>query len=51
MYRAMSIDNILETLVHHETFYCEKFKEQVELDIDDMIEGILNEFTKIKKTK
>jgi len=44
MYSEMSIDNILGILVNHEKFYCEKFREQVELDIDDMIENLIQLF-------
>ena len=43
-YREMSIDSIVGTLVHHENSYCEKFREQVELDIDDMTETLIQLF-------
>ena len=43
-YREMSIDNILGALVNHENSYCEKFREHIELDIDDMIENIIQLF-------
>lgn len=43
-YREMSIDSISGALVNHENSYCEKFREQIELDIDDMIENLIQLF-------
>ena len=45
-YREMSIDSIVGALVNHETSYCVKFREQVELDIDEMIENLIQLFEK-----
>ncbi len=44
VYRDMSINTILGTLLSHENAYIEKFGEQIELDIDDMIENLIQLF-------
>lgn len=48
VYRDMSINTILGTLLSHENAYIEKFGEPIELDIDDMIEDLIHLF-KTKK--
>ena len=40
-YRDMSINTILGTLLSHENAHAEKFGKPIELDIDDMIEGLI----------
>lgn len=44
IYRDMSINKILGTLLSHENAYIEKFGEPIELDIDDMIEDLIQLF-------
>lgn len=44
VYRDMSINTILGTLLSHENAYIEKFGEPIELDIDDMIEDLIHLF-------
>jgi len=41
IYRDMSINKILSTLLTHEYVYIKKFGEQIELDIDNMIEDLI----------
>ena len=43
-YRDMSIKTILSTLLSLENVYIEKFREPIELDIDDMIEDLIRHF-------
>jgi len=44
IYRDMSINTILGTLLTHEYAYIKKFGEPIELDIDDMIEDLIQLF-------
>lgn len=49
IYPDMSINKILGTLLSHENAYIEKFREPIELDIDDMIEDLIQHFENSKK--
>ena len=44
VYRDMSINTILGTLLSHENACIEKFGEPIELDIDNMIEDLIQIF-------
>ena len=44
VYRDISMNTILGTLLSHENAYIEKFGEPIELDIDKMIEDLILNF-------